>query len=278
MAYPARVTADTETGWSFARAWRTVAELRPDRTAIVCGDRRVSFAEFDECAARLACVLRDAGVGPDDKVAIMCVNSPEYLEAFFAAQKLGAVPVNVNYRYVGAELAYLLDNSDTVALVFHDDFAPTVADALATLPDARRPRFLLQVARTGGHDAIEGAVDYAGAIAGAPTGAPPTREPSGDDLVFLYTGGTTGSPKAVMWRSDDLYVSLWQMSRPGTQPPAVEPALRADKRAGDVPARVPVDARDRSVHHAVDAGRWRHGRAPRHAPPRRRRSLGRDRT
>ena len=122
----------------------------------MCGDRRLSFAELDARAARLACVLRDAGVGPDDKVAIMCVNSPEYLEAFFAAQKLGAVPVNVNYRYVGAELAYLLDNSDTVALVFHDDFAPTVADALATLPDDRRPRLLLQVAHAGGQVPLDG--------------------------------------------------------------------------------------------------------------------------
>ena len=98
---------------SFARAWRTVAELRPDRVAIVCGDRRLTFGELDARADGLACVLRDAGVGVDDKVSIMCVNAPEYLETFYAAQKLGAVPVNVNYRYVGAELAYLLDNSDS---------------------------------------------------------------------------------------------------------------------------------------------------------------------
>jgi len=225
------VTAETDRSWSFARAWHTVAELRPERIAVVCGDRRLSFADFDQQAARLACVLRDAGVGPDDKVAIMCVNSPEYLVAFFAAQKLGAVPVNVNYRYVGAELAYLLDNSDTVALVFHDDFAPTVADALATLPADRRPPLLLQVAHSGSGDLLDGAADYARAIAAAPSGAPTEREPSGDDLVFVYTGGTTGSPKAVMWRSDDLYVSLWQMARPGTQPPDVEASMRADKRA-----------------------------------------------
>ena len=139
------MTGETDRSRSFARAWHTVAELRPERTAVVCGDRRLSFAAFDAQAAQLAHVLHEAGVGPDAKVAIMCVNSPEYLVAFFAAQKLGAVPVNVNYRYVGAELAYLLDNSDTVALVFHDDFAPTVADALATLRGARRPRLLLQV-------------------------------------------------------------------------------------------------------------------------------------
>src|SRR6187401_1244878 len=117
-------------GHSFARAWRTVAELRPDRTAVVCGDRRLTFGELDARANQLAHVLRDAGVRPDDKVAIMCVNSTEYVEAFFATQKLGAVPVNVNYRYVGAELAYLLDNSDAAAVVFHDEFGPTVADAL----------------------------------------------------------------------------------------------------------------------------------------------------
>jgi len=225
------VTIDTRGSWSFARAWRTVAQFQPDRTAIVCGTRRVSFAELDTRADRLACVLRDAGVVPDDKVAIMCVNSPEYLETFFAAQKLGAVPVNVNYRYVGAELAYLLDNSDTVALIFHDDFARTVTDALAALRPDRRPRLLIRVARNESRSATDGAIDYSRAVADAGSEAPTVREPSGDDLVFVYTGGTTGSPKAVMWRSDDLYVSLWQMARPGTEPPDVEAAMRADKRA-----------------------------------------------
>jgi fatty-acyl-CoA synthase len=216
---------------SFARAWRTVAELRPDRVAVVCGDRRLTFGELDRRAERLACVLRDAGVGPDHKVAIMCVNSPEYLETFYAAQKLGAVPVNVNYRYVGAELAYLLDNSDSVALVFHDDFSATVSDALETLLPDRRPRVLLQIAHAGDREMLAGARDYERAIANAPAEEPTAREPSGDDLVFLYTGGTTGSPKAVMWRSDDLYVALWQMARPGTEPPDVEATMRADKRA-----------------------------------------------
>ena len=223
------MTLDSD--WSFARSWHTVAELRGDRTAIVCGDRRLTFAQFDSRATQLANVLRDAGVKPDDKVAIMCVNTPEYLEVFFAAQKLGAVPVNVNYRYVGTELAFLLDNSDSVALVFHDQFAPTVADALTTLPPDRRPRLLLQVAHTGDQSQLEGALDYERTVAAASSDPATDREPSGDDLIFLYTGGTTGSPKAVMWRSDDLYLSLWQMARPGTHPPEVEVAMRADKRA-----------------------------------------------
>ncbi len=218
-------------GHSFARAWSTVAELRPDRIAVVCGDRRSTFGELDAQANRLARVLRDAGVGPGDKVAIMVVNSTEYLEAFFAAQKLGAVPVNVNYRYVGAELAYLLDNSEAATLVFHDDFAATVADALAGRPADRRPRLLLQVAHAGAGELLADARSYADAVRDASADAPTDRAPSGDDLIFVYTGGTTGYPKAVMWRSDDLYVSLWQMGRPGTEPPDVEATMRADKRA-----------------------------------------------
>ena len=143
------------------------------------------------------------------------------------------MPVNVNYRYVGAELAYLLDNSDSAALVFHDDFAATVADALATLPADRRPRLLLQVAHAGDERAARRRASTTRPRSRrAPTGAPTEREPSGDDLVFLYTGGTTGSPKAVMWRTDDLYVSLWQMARPGHRA-----ARRAKRRCAPTSAR-----------------------------------------
>ena len=213
---------------SFASAWRAVAELAPGRIALVCGDRRITFAQFDERAERLGRVLRDAGLVPGDKVAIMCVNTPEFMEAFFAAQKIGCVPVNVNYRYVGAELAYLLDNSDAAALVFHDQFASTVSDALAALPADRQPRVMCNVER-----------DYERMLATA--GDEPIRyEPSPDDLIFLYTGGTTGSPKAVMWPSDDLYVALWQMARPGTEPPDVATSIRAGKRAATLLPACPL--------------------------------------
>jgi 3-oxocholest-4-en-26-oate---CoA ligase len=229
------------TDHSFARAWQTVAALAPERTALVCGDRHVTFGAFDDRAERLALVMRDAGLEPDDKVAVMCVNAPEYLEVFFGAQKLGCVPVNVNYRYVGAELAFLLDNSDSVALVYHDDFSATVADALDTLAPDRRPRVLLQVAHAGDHELLTGARDYESALAGVDASRPATtREPSGDDLIFLYTGGTTGYPKAVMWRSDDLYVSLWQMARPGTEPPDVATSINAGKRAATLLPACPL--------------------------------------
>jgi acyl-CoA synthetase (AMP-forming)/AMP-acid ligase II len=227
---------------SFARAWQTVAALAPERVALVCGERHVTFGEFDDRAERLAHVLRAAGVGPDEKVAIMCVNAPEYMETFFGAQKLGCVPVNVNYRYVGAELAFLLDNSDSVALIFHDEFASTVGDALAALPAERRPRVLLQVAHgPGPRTLLEGARDYDDALDAVDTREPATtRDPAGDDLIFLYTGGTTGYPKAVMWRSDDLYVSLWQMARPGTDPPDVATSITAGKQAATLLPACPL--------------------------------------
>jgi fatty-acyl-CoA synthase len=224
----------------FARAWRTVAELAPERVAIVCGDRRLTYGDFDARAERLAHVLRSAGVDDGDAVAIMCVNAPEYLEAFFGAQKLGAIPVNVNYRYVGAELAYLLDNSDATALVYHDEFAPTVQEALATLAPERRPATLLQVAHTGDGALLPGASAYEDALAAAPAGRATDREPSGDDLIYLYTGGTTGYPKAVMWRSDDLAVALWQMARPGTEPPDVADTIRAGKQAATLLPACPL--------------------------------------
>src|SRR5689334_23522909 len=111
----------------------------------------------------------------------MCVNTPEYLEAFYAAQKLGAVPVNVNYRYVGAELAYLLDNSDSVAIVYHDEFAPTVAEAIASLPAERRPTVRLQVHHDGDGALADGTVAYEDAVSTAGTSAI-DHEPDGDDL------------------------------------------------------------------------------------------------
>jgi acyl-CoA synthetase (AMP-forming)/AMP-acid ligase II len=106
-------------GWSFARVWSEVAAAVPERDALVCGERRVTWGAFADRAQRLASHLATAGVEPGDKVALDMTNRPEYLEAFFAALLLGAVPVNVNYRYVGDEVRYVLDNSDARAVV-HD--------------------------------------------------------------------------------------------------------------------------------------------------------------
>jgi fatty-acyl-CoA synthase len=209
--------------WSFAAVWRGIADAAPDREAVVCGDRRLTFAQFDDRARRLAWHLaREAGLEPGDKVAIDLLNAPEYLETFFAALKLGCVPVNVNYRYVADEVHYVVDNSDAKAVVCAPELADTVKKALKRIQKPWRP-FTLQ---TG--------APYEAALSAAPPAAEwePAHSPTGDDLMFLYTGGTTGMPKGVMWRTDDLYVALWQMGRPGTEPPDPVAAVRDGKRAG----------------------------------------------
>lgn len=214
--------------FNYARIWSGIADIAPEREALVCGDRRTSYGELAERARRLARVLVDAGLGPGDQVAIQLVNGPEYMESFFAALLAGCGPVNVNYRYVGDEIAYLLDNADARALVFHDEFAPAVSAALASVGDP--PPVLLEVHHGGTPGTVAGARPYEEALGDAPDVAV-GHEPSGDDLILIYTGGTTGLPKGVMWRHDDLYHSLWTNSRPGK--PLRDPleAVRAGKQA-----------------------------------------------
>ena len=187
--------------WNFGTVFESVADAIPDHTALVQGDRRRTWQELDERAARLAAALRDAGLGPGSKVAFYLYNSNEYLETLFACFKLRAVPANVNYRYTADELAYLLDNSDAEAVVFHGELGERV-DAVRD-PDLR-VRLAVQV--DDGAPLVAGAVDYE-ALIGAHE--PMERiERSGDDLLFLYTGGTTGMPKAVVWRHEDLFAVL----------------------------------------------------------------------
>jgi fatty-acyl-CoA synthase len=145
------------------------------------------------------------------------VNRPEYLETFYAALKMGCVPVNVNYRYGPEEIHYLLEDSGARLVVHEPEFGPPVRMAVKRVPAPWRPATL----ETG--DPYERAIADAAATA-------TKRRPRGDDLIFLYTGGTTGMPKGVMWRNDDLYVALWEMARPGTEPPDPIATVRAGKR------------------------------------------------
>jgi len=201
--------------------WGAIAREVPDRTAIVCGDRTVTWREFDERAARLASWLDAQGVRAGDRVALDLTNVPEYLEAFFAALKLGAAPLNVNYRYVADEVRYVLENSGAAALVHAPEFGAIAAEAVAGLPPDARPALL-----------TTGAPYEAALAASEPDGEWSARAPHGDDLILLYTGGTTGMPKGVMWRNDDLYHALWVSSRPGTEPTDPVAAARAGKRTG----------------------------------------------
>jgi len=210
--------------WSFARVWDGIATAAPERTAVVCGPVARTYGELADRSSRLASHLHGLGVGPASKVAIDLVNRPEYLETFWAALRLGAAPVNVNYRYGAQEIAYLLDDSDAAVVVTEAAYAPEVLDARSRL-EPRADRSAPAVVETG--DEYETAIDAAD-----PDGPWRDRTPNGDDLILLYTGGTTGMPKGVMWRNDDLYVALWQMSRPGSEPPDPFAAVTAGKRAG----------------------------------------------
>ncbi|MGZ8763309.1 MAG: AMP-binding protein [Acidimicrobiia bacterium] len=206
--------------WNFAAVWSSIAAAVPERDAIVCDERRVTWTDFDDRAARLASHFWDEGLRPGHKVAIDLLNRPEYLETFFAALLLGCVPVNVNYRYGHDETGYVIDDSDAKIVVHEPDLAATVQKAIKRIGRKWRPITLEQGAP------YEAAIDAA-----SPDGPWQARPPVGDDLIFLYTGGTTGMPKGVMWRSDDLYVALWQMARPGTEPADPVAAVTAGKRA-----------------------------------------------
>ncbi len=173
----------------------------PGRTALVCGDRRVTFAELEDRANRLAHHLAAQGVGERDHVAIYSLNSIEFVEAMLAAFKLRAVPINVNYRYVEEELLYLLDNSDAVALVHQAQYGPLVETVRGRLPLLRH---VLTVDDGSGVAPPEGAVPYEDALAAAS----PERDfgpRTDDDIYILYTGGTTGYPKGVVWRHEDVW-------------------------------------------------------------------------
>ena len=179
-----------------------VIDAVPDRVAIVAGDRRLTYQQLDERANRFANYLRDVGVKPGDHVGVYAFNRAEWVEAMFGCFKARAVPINVNYRYVPDELRYLFDNADLVALVYEAEFGPHVASVLPGLPKLQH---LLELEDgTGTQNPDLGGVDYEHALASAS----PERsgEPrSADDLYILYTGGTTGMPKGVMWRQEDIF-------------------------------------------------------------------------
>jgi 3-oxocholest-4-en-26-oate---CoA ligase len=230
---------------SFGTIWEAIARELPDAVAISEPERDYGYAEFEERSARLAAALADAGVGPGDKVACYLYNGAAYLETVFAAFKLGAVPVNVNYRYTSDELSALLADADAAALVFSGELAGNVAHAARghAVPTLR---LLVRVgaaatAEEPGPDAPELAELLA---AHQPR---PARPRPGSDELFMYTGGTTGRPKGVIWRLSDLLHSmevsvfrrLGVAALPGTLDEAVGVAVRA-RREGRAPVMMPV--------------------------------------
>jgi len=192
-----------------------VAAAIGDRELIVQGDRRYTYAETVERSNRLAAYLHSRGLGchtersaleghevGQDLVGLYAYNGNEFVEALLGALAARVAPFNVNFRYVKSELQYLLADSGATALIYHAAFAPRVAEVLRDLPQLR---VLIQIADDSGNALLDGAVDYESAIQSAP--APTLVEHSPDDLYVLYTGGTTGMPKGVLWRQHDIFMT-----------------------------------------------------------------------
>ena len=174
----------------------------PDRVALICGDDELTYAGLEEKANRLAHYLSDHGVKPGDKVGIYCRNRIETVITMLGIVKAGAIGVNVNFRYVEAELRYLFDNSDMVALVHERRYSDRVAKVLPETPNVRT--ILVVEDGTDLDYSGYGGVEFGAALAeGSPERDFGERSP--DDIYLLYTGGTTGFPKGVMWRHEDIY-------------------------------------------------------------------------
>jgi fatty-acyl-CoA synthase len=218
-----------------------IAAAVPERECIVFRDRRLSWAQVTDRTRRLAAVLRAHGLGAhreraelagwesgQDHVALYLYNGNEYLEGMLGAFKARCAPFNVNYRYVEEELLYLFDNADARAVVYHASFAPILAKLRGRLP---KLGLWLQVADESGEPLLPGALDYEAALAAARPEPPQGLSP--DDLYILYTGGTTGMPKGVLWRQEDIYLSALA---------GASPLVRLDELAERAAKRAPVSS------------------------------------
>jgi 3-oxocholest-4-en-26-oate---CoA ligase len=221
----------------------------PDREVLVIGDQRRTFDELEERANRLAHHLADQGIGADDHVGVYGMNSVEWIEAAIAAYKIRAVPVNVNYRYVEDELRYLFDNADLKALVYDRELAPRVAAVRASLPLLQHVVHMDPTRGAPGQpdapdpasvdDALGrlGSVPFEEALAaGSPERDFPERSP--DDRYIIYTGGTTGMPKGVVWRHEDVFYALGGGIDAYTNEPVADEWTLAEKaKANETPLR-----------------------------------------
>jgi len=206
----------TATQFTVPAVAEAVAATIADRELIIQGEKRYSYAEVIDRSNRLAAYLHSRGLGchtersalaghevGQDLVGLYAYNGNEFVEALLGAFAARVAPFNVNFRYVKSELQYLLADSGATALIYHAAFAPRVAEVLPDLPQLR---VLIQIADDSGNALLDGAVDY-DSIIGSSSPTPPPVKHSPDDLYVLYTGGTTGMPKGVLWRTHDIFMT-----------------------------------------------------------------------
>jgi 3-oxocholest-4-en-26-oate---CoA ligase len=192
--------------YNFADLFELAADKVPDRVAIIDKRRSVTYRDLDERATRFGHALLDAGVQPGDHVGVLATNCIEWVEAMYGVYKIRARVVNVNFRYVEEEMRYLFDNADLVALVYQREYAPTVVAARDAQPKLRH-FYRIEWDGSDADDSALQPIEFEAAIA---AGSPDRDfgERSDDDVYLLYTGGTTGMPKGVMWRQEDVYFAL----------------------------------------------------------------------
>lgn len=205
-----------DNGFNLSTVFATIAQTIPEHRAVIWRDKELTFRQLDARVDGVAHYLTSLGLGchteraglrshesGQDHVGLYLRNGNEYLEAMIGGYRARVAPFNVNYRYVEAELVYLLADADARALVYHAEFAPQVAAIREQLPHLE---VLIQVADHSDHELLPGAVDYESVVATeAPAAGMPI--PSPDDVFLLYTGGTTGMPKGVLWRQHDVFIS-----------------------------------------------------------------------
>ncbi|MDR3659773.1 MAG: acyl-CoA synthetase [Mycobacterium sp.] len=223
----------------------------PDRVALICGDEQLTYAQLEEKANRLAHYLQAQGVKKDDKVGLYCRNRIEIVIGMLGIVKAGAILVNVNFRYVEGELKYLFENSDMVALIHERQYSDRVANVLPELPLLKT---ILVVADGSDNDFQRyGGVEFYSAIADSS----PERDfgpRSEDDIYLLYTGGTTGFPKGVMWRHEDIYRVLFGGTDFATgEPIADEHDLSKQAAANPPMIRLPIPP---MIHGATQSATW----------------------
>jgi acyl-CoA synthetase (AMP-forming)/AMP-acid ligase II len=220
--------------FNMADLFEGIADAVPDREAVICGERRLTYRQLDRRANRLAHHLTARGVGPGDHVGCYLHNGTEYLETMLACFKVRAVPVNINFRYVEDELRYLFSDADLVGVVHHREFAPRVAAVRDAMKDQR-----LFLAVDDGSGAETDSEDYEQALAASSQERGfPERSP--DDVYIIYTGGTTGMPKGVMWRHEDLFFAGMGGGFPTARPAATPEEVPERAAAGGVVTMMPA--------------------------------------